>query len=521
MPFTRNGFRNESLKFLNLRLQWKLDLKNGRKLIFSADVFNIFNWDNIELGGTTVTNYCAAPVPLDCGFGAPTNPNFLSLIDQVPPRTRAGQLLLNNVAGEPRQIQVGRPSPVLATDSGGSVPRADPPYARRRYPSSRAFFRVFSNLWTPKTGSFAGSLSFDPEDGGERASTRAIIGGPPSPGSCSPRLPPGRKRRQHRWRSCQNDSSESCRVRPSPGFGRARFRPSARSLPEPRPNPLASPPPDTRPVLELSLDDAVKRTLENNADIAVERYNPESSDYNVRQLKGYYEPYLISTIGDRSQTLPATNAFTGAERLNNKRTPTTSAPLQAIPTGGTFELDFNNNRQATNSIFSTFNPSFTSNFNLSLTQPLLRNLKVDSTRYQIKVAKKSHEISDVQFHQTVVNTVANVKQSYYDLIYALDNLDAQRKSLGLAQQLLEENRIKVRVGTMAPLDVVAAQSEVAGREANVIQAEASVADAEDVLKRAMFTSNEPESWNTRIVPTDRPTADQIVVDLPGAIQTAL
>jgi outer membrane protein TolC len=184
-------------------------------------------------------------------------------------------------------------------------------------------------------------------------------------------------------------------------------------------------------------------------------------------------------------------------------------------------VDFNNNRQATNSIFSTFNPSFTSNFNLNLTQPLLRNLRIDSTRYQIKVAKKSAEISDVQFHQTVVNTVANVKQSYYDLIYALDNLEAQRKSLGLAQQLLEENRIKVRVGTMAPLDVVSAQSEVAGREANVIQAEASVADAEDVLKRTMFTGNEPESWNTRIVPTDRPTADRVTVDLPAAIQTAL
>ena len=117
--------------------------------------------------------------------------------------------------------------------------------------------------------------------------------------------------------------------------------------------------------------------------------------------------------------------------------------------------------------------------------------------------------------------MANVKQSYYDLIYALDNLDAQRKSLGLAQQLLEENRIKVRVGTMAPLDVVAAQSEVASREANVIEAEASVADAEDILKRAMFTSNEPASWDTRIVPTDRPTAEQVMVDVPGAIVIAL
>jgi len=107
VPFTRNGFRNESLKFLNLRVQWKLDLKSDRKLILFADVFNVFNWKNIELNGTTVTNYCAAPVPLDCGFGSPTNPNFLSLTDQNPTSTRQGQLLLNNTPGDPRQVQVG------------------------------------------------------------------------------------------------------------------------------------------------------------------------------------------------------------------------------------------------------------------------------------------------------------------------------------------------------------------------------------------------------------------------------
>jgi hypothetical protein len=107
VPFTRNAFRNESLKFLNLRVQWKLDLKNDRKLILFADAFNVFNWDNLELNGTTVTNYCAAPVPLDCGFAPPSNPNFLSLTDQSPTSSRQGQLLLNNTPGDPRQVQVG------------------------------------------------------------------------------------------------------------------------------------------------------------------------------------------------------------------------------------------------------------------------------------------------------------------------------------------------------------------------------------------------------------------------------
>ena len=290
--------------------------------------------------------------------------------------------------------------------------------------------------------------------------------------------------------------------------------------PSPRPSALVSPAPDNRPVIELSLDEAVKRTLENNADIAVQKFNPEFSDYGVRLLKGYYEPFLISTLGQRSNTSPASNAFAGAAAPNTRTLTYNFGALQNLPTGGNFEADFNNNRQTTNSVFSSFNPSFGSNFNLSFNQPLLRNFSIDSNRYQIKVAKKNFEISDVQFRQTVVNTVANVKQAYYDLIYAIDNLSAQRKSLGLAQQLLEENRIKVRVGTMAPLDVVAAQSEVAGREANVIAAEAAVADAEDTLKRAMFTTNDPAEWSTRIVPTDRPTAEPVTVDVGAAIVNA-
>ena len=290
--------------------------------------------------------------------------------------------------------------------------------------------------------------------------------------------------------------------------------------PSPTPTAVASPAADGRPVLDLSLDDAVKRTLENNADIAVERYNPDSSEQSIRQLTGYYEPFVTSTAGKRSNTQPASNAFTGATKLTNETWTYNFGAFENLPTGGALQVDFTNNRQSTNSVFTSFNPSFGSNFNLSLSQPLLRNFSIDSNRYQIKVAKKNREISDVQFHQTVVNTVANVKNAYYDLIYALDNLEAQRRSLGLAQQLLEENRIKVRVGTMAPLDVVAAQSEVASREAGVIAAEASVADAEDTLKRAIFTTSDPANWDTRIVPTDRPTAEPVTVDVPAAIQVA-
>ena len=107
VPFQRNAFRNEPLKEINLRGQWALNMAEGRRLLFTAEVFNLFNWDNIQLLGNAVTNYCAGQAPDDCGFGAPTNLNFLSLTDNNPTSATFGQLITTNSPGAPRQVQLG------------------------------------------------------------------------------------------------------------------------------------------------------------------------------------------------------------------------------------------------------------------------------------------------------------------------------------------------------------------------------------------------------------------------------
>jgi outer membrane protein len=276
-----------------------------------------------------------------------------------------------------------------------------------------------------------------------------------------------------------------------------------------------------RPVLELSLDDAVKRALDNNLDIAVDRYNPAAGAEGVRQALGAYDPFLTGVLSTGSQQSPATHAFNGGTQVTTDTQIWNFGVTQYLPSGGSFNITFNSNKSNTNSVFTTFNPTYTSFFSLNLTQPLLRNLKLDSSREQIKVAKKNRDISDVQFRQTVINTVASTKQGYYDLIAAIDNLDAQQKSSELAKKLLNENQIKVRVGTLAPLDVVSAQAEVASREEGVIRAEATIFDAEDALKRLIFPKNDPATWDLRIIPKDRPSAEPVRVDVGTAIQNAL
>jgi outer membrane protein TolC len=297
---------------------------------------------------------------------------------------------------------------------------------------------------------------------------------------------------------------------------------AAASRPQATPVPVPTSATANGPELKLSLDEVVQRALENNADIAVARFDPQLSEQSVLGAAGSYDPQVYSTLSHQSSDRKATNAFAGGEVVNTKTDVWNFGVFQPIqPTGGTLRLEFDNNRGDTNNLFTTFNPVFNTGMTLTANQPLLRNLRIDQPRYQLRVAKKNREISDVQFRQTVVGTVAVVKDYYYQLIYYIDALAASQKSLQLAQRLLEENEIRVKVGTMAPLDVVEARSEVAGREEAVIVAENNVRNAEDNLKRQIFPADDPVMWSTRIVPADRPTAEPMPVDVGAAVKNAL
>jgi outer membrane protein TolC len=272
-----------------------------------------------------------------------------------------------------------------------------------------------------------------------------------------------------------------------------------------------------RPALELSIDEAVERALDNNIDIAVEKYSPETAAANLQAAQGDYDPFLSAVVDHNKTTPPPTDAFTFDTTTRNW----SIGVNELLPTGGELGLSFNNRKSDTPSVFNDFNPVFRSSLTLSLVQPLLRGLRIDATRQNIRISKNNVEISDTQFRQVVINVVANVKTLYYDLIFAIDNLAAQRNSLALAEKLLEENRIKVRVGTLAPLDVVAAESEVATRQEGVIVAQANLEDAEDAIKQVIFPSSDPEMWRLAIVPTDRATAEPRAIDVDAAIQNAL
>jgi outer membrane protein TolC len=288
----------------------------------------------------------------------------------------------------------------------------------------------------------------------------------------------------------------------------------------------APPAPDQQPqvpVRRLSIDEATALALEQNINLQVDRINPQVQDLSVSVATSGWTPAFFSNFTNRSQTNPPTDIFGGAATVTNENMTSQVGVQQLLPWGGAnYTAFWNSGRATTNNIFSSFNPQLSSTMAFNFTQPLLRNFKIDSTRQQVLVSRKNREISDVQLQETISATMRNVKNAYWDLVYALNNLAVQRQSLQLAQQSFRDNRARVEIGTMAPLDIVRAEAEVAQREEAVIVAELAIRRQEDQL-RALISNpiDQPEFWNVRLEPTDLASFQPIAVDIDAAVRNAL
>jgi outer membrane protein TolC len=283
-----------------------------------------------------------------------------------------------------------------------------------------------------------------------------------------------------------------------------------------------APLPDPGTPARLSLDEATARALERNLELAVERLNPQTFDLNIARLDAIYRPTLTSVVGQRALVRPPTNQLNGGTIVQDDATTFNAGISQALRWGGgDVTLQFNNAKNVTSNIFANFNPTYNSTFNATLTQPLLRGFRIDNTRQQLRVTAINRDISEVQLRGTIATTLARVRNTYWELVYAMDAFDVARGSLELAERLVQDNRARVEVGTMAPLDVVQAEAEVATRRQLVAQAEATWRTSELELKRLIVNGTDDPLWRASIVPTDRPTFLPEALDVEAAVRTAL
>jgi outer membrane protein TolC len=277
------------------------------------------------------------------------------------------------------------------------------------------------------------------------------------------------------------------------------------------------------PMRQLTLDEAVQLALEQNLDLQVERINPSIQDENVALARAAFVPTLLSDIGYDNTATPPDSFLSG--NLNTLRSDffrgTVGVEHLLRRAGTSYALGWDASRFTSNNIFTNFDPRLRSSLRFSLTQPLLRNRATDSRRTQLAVSKRNREISDVELREAVVQTVRNVKNAYWDLKATIANLDVQHSSLNLALQTLKDNRARVTAGTMAAIDVVEAEAEVARNEEAVIVAESLIRQAEDRLRALVFDPATPDFWNVAIEPIDAPQLDGRIIDVDAALRTAL
>lgn len=253
----------------------------------------------------------------------------------------------------------------------------------------------------------------------------------------------------------------------------------------------------------LTLREAIELALTNNRDIEITRKLERIAEYDLKAARGVYQPRLTGqTYYDRS-TVPNTSIFSTNQTTTSSNVVGNAAVTGYYPSQGTiFQGTFNNTRLTTNNPISILSPQLTSSLGFNVTQPLFRGRSFDQPRRTIEISKKNLELTDIQFRQRSIETVAAVQRAYWDLTYALRNLQVQRDSLRDAKDQLNHNRRLVDEGQLAPIDIVAAETQVANYEQAVYDALNTANLAENVLKNLLSPNRNDQLWSQAVTPVE-------------------
>jgi multidrug efflux pump len=276
------------------------------------------------------------------------------------------------------------------------------------------------------------------------------------------------------------------------------------------------------PTLKLTLDEAVRRAIENNPDLAIVRLDTEVEAAHVGESRGAFAPVFSTTVGHSGNTTAPTNFLLGDSGVEVNDSFWSTGVRQRLPFGGgTWSASWDSARTTTNNPISSFDPSLQAGFQLAVSQPLLKDRGIDTARYQYSIARRNERSSDLHAREAAVQTTAAVKQAYWTLKATRANVLVQQRSLELAQELERQTRIRVDAGQTPPLDLVQAQAEVAQRRENLIRARTGDDDAEDRLRRLIMNPADVTFWAVRFDPIEEPTGRDAMPDVDAIVAKAL
>jgi outer membrane protein TolC len=276
------------------------------------------------------------------------------------------------------------------------------------------------------------------------------------------------------------------------------------------------------PKVDITADEAVARALERNLTLASQRLTPQTFDYSIAATRAFYRPNLTSQLSNNSQTVLGRLTTDGGLKTNQDTANWNGGVTQNMRWyGGNYQVNWTNNRQVTTQTTAQFLTAYTSGFQAQYTQPLLANLKIDNNRTTLLTTAIQQDVAELDLQATTASTVAQVRNAYWELVFGILNLENQRASLDLASKLVQDNRARVEIGTMAPIDIVQAQAEEATRRQNLVNAEATLQNTELNLKRLIVSGTDDPLWTATLNATDRPAPGTEAIDLEGAVRNAL
>jgi outer membrane protein len=291
--------------------------------------------------------------------------------------------------------------------------------------------------------------------------------------------------------------------------------------------------------LEITLQDAVELALENSLDIAVARYNPWFGDTDIMAAESgglpqgiagadlpystanvpllTFDPAITSSAYFDDVSTPVNNPFisgTGTSSLTGLITHTAQYQTQysqGFSTGTTVTAAWDNTRSSSSSPENFFNPSVQSSLTVTFQQQLLNGFGFFQNRRNILIAKNNRKLADYVFEQQAITTVTNTINAYWELVYARENVKVEQQAVTVSSKLYGDNKKQLEIGTMAPLDVTRAESELATDRQNLIVAQTVKLQDEQVLKNAISKDPlAPSLLNVEIIPTDHPNPPEEV-----------
>src|SRR6266850_3264413 len=274
----------------------------------------------------------------------------------------------------------------------------------------------------------------------------------------------------------------------------------------------------------LTIREALALALENNKDIEVARQNVKIAEFDFKGAHGAYDPkFSSSSYFERIET-PTSSFLSGGSNgatISSDYTASLRLEGQTPMFGGNYRLDFSSIRLTTDNQFVPLSPQYPSALTFNYAQPLWRGLRFDNNRRQIEIARKNLSLTDAQFRQRAIETITSVQRAYWDLVFALRNLQVQREAVRDSRTQLEHNKRLVAEGALAPIDVVAAEAQLAGFEQTLFSSLEEVSRSENNLKNLIAVDRQADLWSLSIIPTDSVDLAPPDTSLPEALKAAM